>query len=99
MAEKTSIFFVWVNLTQITIITTAVGKNFCLIVNKRIQSTVLGCDFKSDRIISVRFQGKAFNITVIQVYALTANAKEAELLSPHATLLKLMCLKPVLFNL
>ena len=49
--------------------------------------------------ISVHFQGKPFNITVIQVCAPTANAKEAELLSPHATLLKLMCLKPVLLNL
>ena len=49
-----------------------------LIVNKRFQNAVLGCNLKNDRMISVRFQGKPFNITVIQVYALTRNAKEAE---------------------
>ena len=47
-------------------------------VNKRVQNAVLGCDLKSDRMISVRFQGKPFNITVIQVYGLTSNAAEAE---------------------
>ena len=49
-----------------------------IIVNKRVQNTVLGCNFKNDRMISVRFQGKLFNIMVIQVYALTNNAEEAE---------------------
>ena len=49
-----------------------------IIVNKRVQNAVLGCNLKNDRMISVRFQGKAFNITVIQVYAPTSNAKEAE---------------------
>ena len=49
-----------------------------LIVNKRVRNTVLGCNLKNDRMISVHFQGKLFNITVIQVYALTSNAKEAE---------------------
>ena len=49
-----------------------------LIVNKRVQNTVLGCKLKNDRMISVRFQGKPFNITVIQVYAPTSNAEEAE---------------------
>ena len=49
-----------------------------LIVNKRIQNAVLGCSLKSDRMISVRLQGKPFNITIIQVYAPTTNAKEAE---------------------
>ena len=50
-----------------------------LIVNKRIQNAVLGCNLKNDRMISVLFQGKPFNITVIQVYALpTSNAEEAE---------------------
>ena len=48
------------------------------IVNKRVQNAVLGCNLKNDRMISVRFQGKPSNITVIQVYALTSNAKEAE---------------------
>jgi len=47
-------------------------------VNKRIQNAVLGCNLGNDRMISVRFQGKSFNITVIQVYALTSNAEKAE---------------------
>ena len=49
-----------------------------LIVNKRIQNAVLGYKLKNDRVISVHFQGKPFNITVIQVYAPTSNAEEAE---------------------
>ena len=49
-----------------------------IIVNKRVQNTVLGCNLKIDRMISVHFQSKTFNITVIQVYALTSNAEEAE---------------------
>ena len=49
-----------------------------LIVNKRVWITVFGCNLKNDRIISVHFQGKPFNITVIQVWAPTTNAKEAE---------------------
>ena len=53
-------------------------KGLALIVNKRVQNTVLGCNLKNDRMISVHFQGKPFNITVIQVYAPTTNAKEAE---------------------
>ena len=47
-------------------------------VNKRVRNAVLGCNLKNDRMISVRFQGKPFSITVIQVYALTSNAEEAE---------------------
>ena len=49
------------------------------IANKRIQNAVLGCNLKHDRIISVHFQGKPFNIRVIQVYAPTSNAEEAEM--------------------
>ena len=49
-----------------------------LIVNKRVRNTVLGCSLKNDRMISLRFQGKPFNIMVIQVYALTSNAEEAD---------------------
>ena len=49
-----------------------------IIVNKRIQNAVLGCSLKNDRMISVHFQGKPFNITVIQVYAPTSTAEEAE---------------------
>ena len=48
------------------------------IVNERVPNAVLGCNLKNDRMISVRFQGKPFNITVIQVYAPTSNAEEAE---------------------
>ena len=47
-------------------------------VNKRVQNAVLGCNLKNDRMISVRFQGKPFNIMVIRVYAPTGNAEEAE---------------------
>ena len=47
-------------------------------VNKRIRNAVLGYNLKNDRMISVRFQGKTFNITVIQVYAPTSNAEESE---------------------
>ena len=47
-------------------------------VNKRVRNAVLGCNLKNDRMISVRFQGKPFNITVIQVYVPTSNAEEAE---------------------
>ena len=46
-----------------------------IIVNKRAQNAVLGCNLKNDRTISVHFQGKAFSITVIQVYAPTSNAE------------------------
>ena len=49
-----------------------------IIVNKRVQNTVLGCNLKNDRIISVCFQGKPSSITVIQVYAPTSNTEEAE---------------------
>ena len=48
-----------------------------IIVNKRVQNAVLGCNLKNDRMTSVRFQGKPFNITVIQVDAPTSNAEEA----------------------
>ena len=49
-----------------------------ILVNKRVQNEVLGCNLKNDRMISVHFQGKPFNITVIQVYASISNAEEAE---------------------
>ena len=49
-----------------------------IMVNKRVQNAVLGCNLKNDRMISAHFQGKPFNITVIQVYAPTSNAEEAE---------------------
>ena len=69
-----------------------------LIVNKRIQNAVLGCSPKDDRMISVRFQGKPFNITVIQVYAPTTNAKEAkQFYDDLQDLLELTPKKDVLF--
>ena len=49
-----------------------------MMVNKRVQNAVLGCNLKNDRMISVHFQGKPFNIRLIQVYAPTSNAEEAE---------------------
>ena len=49
-----------------------------IMVNERVRNAVLGCNLKNDRMISVRLQGKPFNITVIQVYAPTSNAEEAE---------------------
>ena len=49
-----------------------------IMVNKRVRNSVLGCNLKNDRMISVRFQGKPFNIMVIQAYAPTSNAEEAE---------------------
>ena len=49
-----------------------------IIVNNRVQNAVLGCNLKNDRMISIRFQGKPFNIIVIQVYAPTSNAEEAK---------------------
>ena len=49
-----------------------------LLVNKRVQNAILGCNLKNNRMISICFQGKSFNITVIQVYAPASNAEEAE---------------------
>ena len=49
-----------------------------IMVKKRVQNAVLGWNLKNDRMISVHFQGKSFNITIIQIYALTSNAEEAE---------------------
>ena len=67
------------------IISTTVGKNpleerkcVTLIVNRRVQNAVLGGNLKNNRMMSVCFQGKPFNITVIQVYAPTTDTREAE---------------------
>ena len=65
-----------------------------LIVNKRVQNTVLGHNLKNDKIISVHFQGKPFNITVSQVYALTSNAEEAEVEQFYEDLQDLLELTP-----
>ena len=57
----------------------SLGRNgVAIMVNKRVQNAVLGGCLKNNRMISVRFQGKPFNITVIQVYAPTSNAKDAK---------------------
>ena len=63
-------------------------------VNKRVQNAVLGCNLKNDRMISVRFQGKLFNITVIQVYAPTSNMEEAEVVRRYEDLQDLLELTP-----
>ena len=69
-------------------------------VNKRVRNAVLGCNLKNDRMISVHFQGKPFNITVIQVYAPTSKAEEAEVewfYEDLQDLLELTLKKDVLF--
>ena len=71
-----------------------------IIVNKRVQNAVLGCDLRNNRMISVCFQGKPFNIMVIQVYAPTSNAEEAEVEQFYEDLqdlLELIPKKDVLF--
>ena len=65
-----------------------------IMVNKRVRNAVLGCNLKNDRMISVHFKGKPFNITVIQVYALTSNAEEAEVEWFHEDLQDLLELTP-----
>ena len=87
------------NLTQITIIyycgQEALKRNgVALIVNQRVQNAVLGCSLKNDRIISVQFQGKPFNITVIQIYDPTNNAEEAEVEQFYENLQDLLELTP-----
>ena len=69
-------------------------------VNERVRNAVLGCNLKNDRMISVRFQGKPFNITVIQAYAQTSNTEEAEVewfYEDLQDLLELTSKKDVLF--
>ena len=68
-----------------------------IIENKRVQNAVLGCNLKNDRMISVRFQGKPFSITVIQAYAPTSNAEEAEVEWFYEDLLELTPKRDVLF--
>ena len=65
-----------------------------IMVNKRVQNAVLGCNLKNDRMISVRFQGKPFNITVIQVYAPNSNAEEVEVERFYEDLQDLLELTP-----
>ena len=65
-----------------------------IMVNKRVRNAVLGCNLNNDRMISVCFQGKPFNITAIQVYAPTSNAEEAEVEQFYKDLQDLLELTP-----
>jgi len=65
-----------------------------IMVNKRVRNAVLGCSLKNDRMISIHFQGKPFNITVIQVYAPTTNVEEAEVEQFYEDLQDLLELTP-----
>ena len=65
-----------------------------IIVNKTVRNAVLGCNLKNDRMISVHFQGKPFNVMVIQVYAQTSNAEEAEVERFYEDLKDLLELTP-----
>ena len=69
-------------------------KGVAIMVNKRVLNAVLGCNLKNDRMISVHFQGKPFNITVIRVYAPTSNAEEAEVERFYEDLQDLLELPP-----
>ena len=66
-----------------------------IIGNKRVRNTILGCNLKNDRMISVRFQGKAFNIMIIQVYAPTSNAEGAEVEQFSEDLQDLLQITPI----
>ena len=70
-----------------------------IMVNKRVRKAILGCNLKNGRMISVRFPGKPFNITVIQVYAPTSNAEEAEVEQFYEDLQVLLELTPPKKNL
>ena len=93
------------DFTQMTIISTTVDKNPLedgveILVNKRVQNTVHGCNLKNDRMNYVCFQDKPFNITVIQVYTLTSNTEETEVerfYEDLQDLLELKAKKDILF--
>ena len=65
-----------------------------IIVSKTVQNAVFACNFKNNRMISVHFQGKPFNVTVIQAYSPTSNAEEAEIEWFYEDLEHLLVLKP-----
>ena len=82
-----------------TIISTTVGRNpleegVAIMVNQRVRKAVLGCNLKNNRMISVCFQGKPFNITVILAYAPTSNTEEAEVEQFYEDLQDLLELTP-----
>ena len=72
-------------------------KRVAIRVSKRVSNAVLGCNLKNDRMISVRFQDKSFNITVIQVYAPTTAATEAKVEQSYDDLIELTLKKDVFF--
>ena len=73
----------------------SLGRNgVAIMVNKRVRYAVLGCNLKNKRMISVHFQGKPFNIMVIQAYAPTSNAEEAEVEWVYEDLQDLLQLTP-----
>ena len=80
------------NLTQMTIISNTVGKNslekngVAIMVNKRVRNAVLGCTLKNDSMISVCFQSKPFNITVIQAYDSLSELVSGDCLNPFGLL-------------
>ena len=87
------------DFTQMTIISTTVDKNPLedgveILVNKRVQNIVHGCNLKNDRMNYVCFQDKPFNITVIQVYTLTSNTEETEVERFYEDLQDLLELTP-----
>ena len=90
----------WVNLIQMTIYIYYCGQEslrrngVAIIVNKRVQNTVLRCSLKKDRMISVHFQGKPSNFTVTQIYVLTINVEEAEVEQFYEDLKDLLQLTP-----
>ena len=86
-------------LYQMTIISTIGQESFrrngvAIVVNERVWNAVLGCSLKNDRMISVHFQGKPFSITVIQDYAPTSNAEEADAEQYYEDLQDLLELTP-----
>ena len=68
--------------------------SLAIIVNKTVRNAILGCNLKNDRRISVRFQGKPFNISIIQVYAPASNTEEAEVEQFYEDLQDLLELTP-----
>ena len=87
-----------------TILSTTVVKDpsdemgVAIMVNKRVQNAELGHNLKNDRMISIHFQGKLFNITAIQVYAPISNAKEAEIERFHDDIQDLLELTPKIMS-
>ena len=89
----------WTNLTQMTIISTTVGKKPLEEMGEpsestRVRNAVLECDLKDDRMVFVHFQGKPFNVTILQVYAPTSVAEEDEIEQFYDDLQDLLELTP-----